>query len=79
MSEFEVGDKVTYVTPYKKEIGVVKSLSGEDHAFVVYSCNDDWENYKDYTGARTRLNDLLPGWRDGKSDKKTKYEVMNEK
>lgn len=61
--EIEVGQKVTYVTPYKKEKGIVKSLSSEGYAFVVYHCGGDWEHYSSYTGARTRIEDLEKGWK----------------
>lgn len=56
------GDKVTYLTNYKKEKGIVKSISDNDNTFVVYNCNDDWDNYSDYTAARTRNQDLTKGW-----------------
>jgi hypothetical protein len=62
MQTFNVGDKVTFKTKWKTEKGIVKSLSDDDHVFVVYNCNDDWENYADYTGARTRIIDLVLGW-----------------
>ena len=56
------GDLVTYVTPFKKERGIVKSLSDDNHVFVVYHCGGDWQNYKDYTAARTAITDLKKGW-----------------
>lgn len=60
---FEVGDMVTYDPGYKRERGIVKSFSGDEtHVFVVYNCNDDWENYGSYTAARTRIADLKHGW-----------------
>lgn len=61
--ELKSGDKVTYVTPYKKEKGIVKSVPDDRHAFVVYNCEDDWDSYENYTAARTRIEDLKPGWR----------------
>lgn len=57
---FKVGDKVTYIPKIEK--GIIKSLSGDDHAFVVYNCAGEWDNYQDYTGARTELSDLKAGW-----------------
>lgn len=57
------GDKVTYITPFKKEHGIVKSTSDDNHVFVVYHCADDWENYQNYTAARTKKSDLITGWR----------------
>jgi len=59
---FNVGDKVTYVTPYQKEKGIVKSLSDEECVFVVYHCNNEWNNYFNYTAARTKKEDLVLGW-----------------
>jgi len=58
------GDKVTYVSYNKKEHGIVKSISDNEHVFVVYNCNNEWENYKNYTAARTRKGDLVIGWCD---------------
>lgn len=57
-----VGEKVTYITPFKKEHGIIKSLSDEKHVFVVYNCGGDWDNYQGYTGARTETKDLVLGW-----------------
>lgn len=71
-----IGSKVTFIsqgTSKRKEKGRVKSFSDEkDKVFVVYKCNDDWENYKNYTGEITSLNFLELGWEeDIKSDKQT--------
>lgn len=63
---FEPGDKVTYVpsyehAPYQK--GVVKSVHEDGkHCFVVYNCGGDWENYQDYTAAKTANKYLTKGW-----------------
>ena len=58
------GDKVCYVTDYKPpENGVVKSISDTEHVFVVYNCDNDWDNYMNYTVARTRVSDLKQGWK----------------
>mgnify|MGYP000878768508 CR=1 FL=1 len=59
---FEPGDKVTYVTPYKFEYGIVKRVSDAEHTFVVYNCDDNWDKYQEYTAARTRNTDLKRGW-----------------
>ena len=59
---FKIGDNVTYSPGHKKEHGKVKSLSDSNHVFVVYNCNDEWDSYKNYTGARTRIQDLQKGW-----------------
>ena len=55
------GDKVSYINDYILEHGIIKSIDG-DYAFVVYKCNDDWDNYKDYTGVRTPISNLFLGW-----------------
>jgi len=60
--EFSVGEKVQYITSYKVEKGIVKSISDESHVFVVYHCGDDWDNYRDYTASRTNINYLILGW-----------------
>jgi len=60
---FEIGEKVTYVPAHgEPERGKVKSLSGDDHCFVVYHCAGDWRNYQDYTAARTPNHLLRRGW-----------------
>jgi len=59
---FKIGEKVTYQTVYKTEIGIVKSISDENNTFVVYNCGGDWNNYKDYTAARTPNQSLKHGW-----------------
>jgi len=61
----KAGDFVHY-TPIRgaKENGRIKSM-GDDFAFVVYKCDDNWRDFMLYTGARTDLNDLTPGWIDG--------------
>ena len=59
----EEGDYVFYI-PYegcpvdKLEKGRVKSVQDHEWFFVVYHCNDDWENYKSYTAARTNIKQL---------------------
>lgn len=62
-NEIRKGLKVTYVTPFKEENGVVKRVCEEDDAaFVVYHCNNDWNNYENYTAAKTSFKDLKLGW-----------------
>ncbi len=61
------GESVHYV-PFKDcpselyENGVVKAVSDEEHVFVVYHCAGEWHRYQEFTGARTNINDLRPGW-----------------
>jgi hypothetical protein len=57
------GDRVTYVSVGKVEVGIVKSLCDDpDFVFVVYHCGGDWEHFDNYTAARTRIGDLVLGW-----------------
>jgi hypothetical protein len=62
MNKFKKGDKVTYNNGYKKEKGIVKSISDENNTFVVYHCGEDWKNFMDYTAARTSNVYLTLGW-----------------
>ena len=59
-----IGQQVTYrdLSCGKEQKGIVKSISDNEHVFVVYNCNNDWDNYKDYTAARTRIIDLYDSW-----------------
>lgn len=61
----EIGEKVHYCPTHgPRENGIIKSLNEYDPTvvFVVYKCADDWDNYKDYTGASTKIADLKSGW-----------------
>ena len=62
-AQLRAGAKVTYDDGFKKERGMVKSLC-DDHAyvFVVYHCAGNWDNYADYTAARTDKSQLRKGW-----------------
>lgn len=63
-NEIKQGSYVHYSPMFgSTENGRVKSI-GEDYAFVVYNCNDEWHRYEDYTGQKTDLPDLKPGWVD---------------
>jgi len=59
----QIGDKVTYIGVSKKEHGIVKSISDDNHVFVVYNCDNNWDRYFDYTAARTAIADLIEGWK----------------
>lgn len=63
------GDKVYYTSPGgKTENGIIKSIhEGRNTAYVVYKCAYDWDNYQDYTGIQTKLEDLTEGWIEGTS------------
>ena len=63
-NKYRTGDKVTYVANHGTlENGIVKIVRDEEHAWVVYNCGGDWENYWNYTGALTDYRDLVPDWR----------------
>lgn len=49
----------------KYENGIVKEIPkiSIDSIRVVYNCNGDYYNFKDYTSALTNVRDLELGWR----------------
>jgi hypothetical protein len=55
----KIGDKVTYKN---KEPGVIKAFFDDGLVRVVYHCDNDWENYQNYTSALTLTKDLDYGW-----------------
>lgn len=65
--EYKVGDKVHY-SPKKgpKENGIIKRIDDIPYVvpiiYVVYQCNNNWDNYKDYPAVWTRKEDLKLGW-----------------
>jgi hypothetical protein len=69
ISKINIGDKVHYI-PFegcdKKQIenGMVKRVP--DHTnisvFVVYHCNGEWDDFRNYTAALTNIADLELGW-----------------
>jgi hypothetical protein len=68
MQEIKEGSYVHYVSPHGGfENGRVKSIRAST-VFVVYNCDDEWENYKQYTGAGTYIEAITLGWvdKDGK-------------
>ena len=64
----KVGAKVCYCPSNRPKIewlnGIIKSIKSTDKTsvFVVYHC-DNWEHFMNYTGVRTYVSDLKPGWR----------------
>lgn len=71
-----VGDRVCYEPAHyngeKWENGIVKEIpDGFENEKslchkclrVVYNCNGDWENFKNYTSALTHISSLKLGWR----------------
>ena len=58
LTEKDVGRWVTYVDGVgKKEEGKLKSWN-DTFIFVVYTCNNEWDRFKDFTGAATSPKDL---------------------
>ena len=61
------GTKVHYTTGSGKICnGIIKSWVEAKiltEVFVVYNCGNDWDNYHKYTGVRTKINELKPGWK----------------
>jgi len=63
MSGFTPGMEVHYTSHGTKENGIIKDLNEDQTiAWVVYKCNNQWSNYKNYTGAATNIQDLCKGW-----------------
>jgi len=63
--ELMEGDPVHVITPQgRKQNGIIKGFHNlnKEFAFVVYSCDNNWDNYKDYTGQLTDVKALKPGW-----------------
>jgi len=69
ITKLKVGDKVHYQPEHyghdKWENGIIKTIPTHrnDGVRVVYNCDNNWDNYKDYTSAMTNLQDLNLGWR----------------
>jgi hypothetical protein len=69
IANLRIGDKVHYQPTHygdkEWENGIIKEI--RDNVFksvlVVYNCNGNWDNYINYTSAKTNLCDLQPGWR----------------
>lgn len=65
---FKPGDKVTFNPPGarkgEREKGIVKAVHPRAEAiWVVFNCGEDWDNYKNYTAALVRIQDLEAGWK----------------
>jgi hypothetical protein len=66
-SKLKVGDKVTYlftnIAKCEFENGIVKSIPiNGAFVFVVFNCNDDWDNYQNYTAQCVSIQHLKYGW-----------------
>lgn len=60
----KVGDKVTYHSHNKTEKGIVKYPPKHGEVFVVYHCDNNWDEYYNYTAALTSQEDLTMGWKE---------------
>lgn len=69
IAKLRIGDKVRYQPSHfdvdKWENGIIKEIRSDnmEAVFVVYNCGGDWENYKNYTAALTKIEDLYFGWK----------------
>ena len=70
MEKPKVGDNVHYQPKHYQERdfwenGVVKEVRADvdDAVWVVYNCGGEWHRYQEFTSAKTRLIDLVAGWR----------------
>ena len=70
IAKLKIGDKVHYQPDHYKaddkyENGMVKEIPDHTNEAirVVYNCNGEWDNFKNYTSALTNLRDLNLGWR----------------
>lgn len=67
--QLSVGTKVHYQPAHygedRWENGIVKEIPEhtDSSVRVVYNCNNDWDNYQNYTSAMTDLRDLKLGWK----------------
>ena len=67
IDQLEIGSKVHYQPEHYGdtfENGIVKETrtTNGEAVWVVYHCNEDWENYQSYTSAKTNIRDLKLGW-----------------
>lgn len=68
MPDYNIGKKYNEETQQNEDIyenGIIKEIPEHslDSVRVVYNCNGDWKNYKDYTSALTDIRDLYIGWK----------------
>lgn len=69
IAKLHIGDKVHYQPSHYEderwENGLIKEIREgvTDSIWVVYNCGGNWDNYRDYTSAKTNLRDLKLGWR----------------
>lgn len=58
LKQSDIGRRVLYVPQHgNSEAGRIKSWN-DKFIFVVYKCDEDWDNYQNYTAAGTKPEDL---------------------
>lgn len=68
ISTIKIGDKVSYQPEHlgddKYQNGMVKEIPNHTNTAirVVYNCNGDWDNFKNYTSQLTNIKDLKLNW-----------------
>ena len=65
LQKLKIGDKVTYVPTFgPSSQGMVKELPADqpEKVRVVYRCNNDWDNFSDYTAELSDASRLIEGW-----------------
>ncbi len=58
LSKSDIGAWVVYKSYQNEQKGRIKSFN-EKWVFVVYSCDENWSNYKNYTAEATDPRDLI--------------------
>lgn len=59
LTEKDIGRFVIFNDSHKKEKGRIKRFDNKAQvAWVVYNCNNDWDNYQSYTAAATHYKHL---------------------
>lgn len=57
ITDADIGRWVEYNLGFKREVGRIKSYN-DKYIFIVYHCDDDWEQFSDYTAEATNPMDL---------------------
>lgn len=73
LKDIKVGDRVYYQSPHSPkntyEKGIISGVEkSKAHVFVVFHCNEDWDNYKNYSSQLTDLKSLYHGWVPGQHE-----------
>ena len=76
LTEKDIGKWVLFQPPYQKdksELGKIKSWNNT-YIYVIYRCNHDWNNFKNYTAIPTDPDTLIFS----KAETMTKDEILYE-